>query len=769
MTIADKPASAYKVIGTRPIRPEGLEKVTGQAIYGGDVKLPGMVFGAVLRSPHAHARIKRVDTSAAEPMPGVLAVLTGADMPEVESKLVDMMEDLSDLRFASERIMAHTRVMFKGHPVAAVAALDSNTAIEAVRKIEVEYEVLTPVLDVDDAMAPDATILNEELVGNHLSEMVPHTNIAKHMRHEHGDVEAGFAASSTVIEHEYAVDSVHQGYIEPHNATAHWLADGRLNMWTSTQAAFRGRSAIADVLAIPESKVKVTPCEIGGGFGGKTALYLEPVAALLSRKSGHPVKIIMDRKAVFEASGPSPSAKIRIKLGIDEHGKILAGQAELKYACGAYHGAIAVNAGTLSVFAAYKMESYRIDGYEVLVNKPKVAAYRAPGSPHAAFAMESLTDELCEQIGMDPLEFRLLNASQEGGRRPDGPEWPRIGNIEVLQAAKESEHWNSKLEKRSPDGKLRGRGMANGFWGGGGGRSSANMSVNPDGTVSLVEGSVDIGGSRAAMAMIAAEMLGIPYEDVRPVVVDTETVGYTDPTVGSRTTSATGYAVYNASRSVVEQMVERAARLWDIKAEEVEFTDGLFSSQADPELKLTFKEVAAKFAQTGGPVNATGSVMVRGGTNGFATNIVDVEVDPETGKVDILRDTLVQDVGRAIHPAYVEGQMQGGITQGIGWALNEEYYMNDQGGLMNSSFLDYRIPTALDVPMMDTIIVEVPNPAHPLGIRGVGETNLVSVMSSVSNAIHDAVGIRLRSLPMKPGRVLEAMHQKENGTTKQKG
>ncbi len=761
MTITDKPAQDYQVIGTRPIRPDGLEKVTGQAIYGADVRLPGMVHGTMLRSPHAHARIVSIDTSKASAMPGVLAVITGSDMPVAESTTVDMGEEETNINYASEKLMARGKVIYQGHPVAAVAAWDSNTAQEAVKLIEVEYEVLKPVINVDEALAPDAPIVHDDLVGDDLGEKVRSTNLAKHFRHEFGDVEAGFKASSIVIEREFNLATVHQGYIEPQNATAVWQMDGRITVWTSTQGAFGARRATAGVLNVPESKIKVVPCEIGGGFGGKLGIYLEPIAALLSKKCGRPVQLVMDRKSVFDATGPTPGAKVRIKLGADDSGKLLAGTADLWYEAGAYPGS-AVGAGAMCVFAPYRIENSRIDGYDIVVNKPKSAAYRAPGATQACYAMESVVDEVCEALRMDPLEFRLLNATREGDRRADGPEFQRIGNIEVQQAAKESPHWSSELERDGPDGRKRGRGVATGFWFNGGMRSSVNMCVNNDGTVSLIEGSVDIGGTRASISMQAAEALGLPAQDVRPTVVDTESVGYNDVTGGSRTTNASGHAAYNAAQEVIAKMTGRAALVWDLKPEDVEFAEGVFSAKADPELKMTFKEVAAKLNETGGPLNATGSIQARGGAGSFGTHIVDVEVDPDTGKVDIVRYTAVQDAGKAVHPAYVEGQMQGGAAQGIGWALNEEYFMNEQGGMDNSTFLDYRMPTSLDVPMIETIIVEVPNPNHPFGVRGVGETSIIPPVPAISNAIYDAVGVRLRQTPMKPHRVLDALRDKQD-------
>ena len=400
----------------------------------------------------------------------------------------------------------------------------------------------------------------------------------------------------------------------------------------------------------------------------------------------------------------------------------------------------------------YDIANGRLEGFDVVLNKPKTAAYRAPGAPAAAFAIETVIDEVCRVIGMDPLEFRLLNGAKEGTRRLTGPTFGKIGNLETLQASKDHEHWSAPLE-----GPNRGRGVAAGFWFNGTGPSSATASVNADGTVGLIEGSPDIGGTRAALSMQLAEVLGIAAEDVRPLVGDTDSVGYTSMTGGSSVAFKTGWASYEAALDIRQQMIERAARIWDVSPDLVAYDNGVISHKSDPELKLTFKELAARLNGTGGPVTGRGNVSPAGVGGAFAVHIVDVEVDPDTGKVDIVRYTAVQDVGKAVHPSYVEGQIQGGAVQGIGWALNEEYVFDNQGGMQNPTFLDYRMPISLDLPMIDTVIVEVPNPGHPYGVRGVGEVPIVPPMAAIANAIHDAVGVRMDQLPMSPGAVLEAL------------
>jgi len=743
----------YQVIGTRPVRHDGVDKVIGRALYGADIRLTGMLYGKVLRSPHAHARIRSIDTSKAEAYPGVKAVITAQDLPLLPDMMQELGEAQANLRDVSANVMAREKVLYRGHAVAAVAATSWRIAEEAVALIEVDYEVLPPVLDVRRAMEPDAPILDEKRRTKTMAgEEERPTNIATEVHHNLGDVEQGFAEADYVVEREFRTTMVHQGYIEPQNATALWSHDGNITVWTSTQGAFPVRTQCAAILDQSISRIKVVPMEIGGGFGGKIPVYLEPVAAVLSRKSGRPVKLAMSRTEVFEGTGPTSGTYIRVKMGCKRDGTLTAAQAFLAYEAGAYPGS-PVGAASMTIFAPYNLTNAKVDGYDVVVNKPKVAAYRAPGAPAAAFAAEQVADELAEQCGLDPLQFRLKNASMEGTRQVTGRPWRKIGNAECVQAALESPHYQSPLE-----GKWRGRGVASGFWFNVGFKSSAVASVNPDGMVNLIVGSTDIGGTRASIAMQLAETLGIPAEKVKPAVVDTDSVGYTDVTGGSRTTFATGWAAYEAAMDIRRQLIERAAKIWEVKPDEVVYEDGALRCTTDESKTLTFAEIAAQLNKTGTPVVGRATVSPSGVGGAFSTQIADVEVDPETGKVEILRFTIVQDAGTAIHPSYVEGQMQGAVVQGIGWALNEEYYYNDQGTMVNSSFLDYRMPTSLDVPMIETIIVEVPNPGHPYGVRGVGEVGIVPPLAAIANAVYRATGHRFTELPMSPGKVIEAIH-----------
>jgi CO/xanthine dehydrogenase Mo-binding subunit len=757
-------AGALKVIGTRPLRHDGYDKVTGRAQYGADVHLPGLLYAKILRSPHAHARIKSIDASKALALPGVRAVVTGKDFPTISAKVTDLGEGaIHNMGFISMNVMARDKALYKGHAIAAVAATSAHEAEQALNLIQVDYEVLPAVTDVLEAMKPTAPVLHERLMNSTNmalragglkddSDRTKSTNIANHFVFEAGDLEKGLKKADLVVERDFRTQTVHQGYIEPFSATARWSEDGSLTIWCSTQGHFAIREQAARILNLPLSKVKVIPMEIGGGFGGKTVVYLEPVVALLAKKAGVPVKTAMTRTEVFEGTGPTSGSYLKCRIGVTKQGKITVAQAMLVFEAGAFPGS-PVGAGAQCMFGPYVVPNARIDAYDILLNKPKTGAYRAPGAPNAAFAAETVMDEIAEKLKMDPIDLRLLNAAKEGERRVGGPVYGKIGNVAMLQRAKQTPHYQSKLT-----GKNRGRGLATGFWFNGSGPSSAIASVNADGTISLVEGSPDIGGTRAVAAMHVAEVLGLRAEDVHPMVGDTESIGFTSTTGGSSVAFKTGWSCYEAAHDVRRQMIARAATIWDTKPENVDYKDGVIFHKSDPALKFTFKELAHRLNDTGGPIVGRATVNPRGIGNAFAMHIVDVEVDKDTGKVQILRYTALQDVGKAIHPSYVESQIQGGASQGIGWALNEEYFMNDKGVMMNPTFLDYRMPTALDLPMIETVLVEdVPNPGHPYGVRGVGEVPLVPPMAALANAIHNAIGIRMTTLPMSPTNIMKAV------------
>ncbi|MBN9564318.1 MAG: xanthine dehydrogenase family protein molybdopterin-binding subunit [Alphaproteobacteria bacterium] len=739
-----------RVVGTRPIRPDGVDKVTGRATFGADMVMPGMIWGKVKRSPHAHARIVSIDTSKASKLPGVKAVITAEDFPNIASEEAFVGEGPMNFRDLSRNCMARGKALYEGHAVAAVAATTESICDAALELIEVTYEVLPFVIDVEDAMKPDAPLLHDDMYTQGVQPKPSNpSNVAKRVHFGLGDIEAGFRDAEVVVEGRYTTQPVHQAYIEPHATVVSYGADQQCLVWSSSQGQFMVRSYCAKLLGIELSNIRVMVAEIGGGFGGKTLVYLEPLALALSKKAGRPVKMMMTREEVFRATGPTSGGTVEVKIGARKDGTITAAQATLKYQAGAFAGS-PVQPGCMTAFAVYDIKNVSVTGYDVVSNRPKVAAYRAPGAPISCFGVESAMDDLARKLGMDPVELRLKNAAKDGTKAAYGPTFKDIGFVETLEEAKKHPHYSIPL------GPNQGRGVASGFWFNIGGESSGAVHIAEDGTAVVMSGNPDIGGSRAGMAMMAAEVLGIPVEKCRPIVADTASIGFTHLTGGSRVTFATGMAVTQAAEKVVEILKQRAALIWDIPVEAVEWKDGAAypaganAGGFDP---LTLPEIAMKAGRTGGPIGAEQGVNAQGAGPGFGTHICDVEVDPETGKVTVLRYTAIQDVGRAIHPSYVEGQIQGGAVQGIGWALNEEYIYDKNGKMDNAGFLDYRVPVASDLPMIDTVMVEVPNPRHPFGAKGVGEVPIVPPMAAVANAIRGAIGIRMEHLPMSPPKV----------------
>lgn len=753
-SILKQEEKVLKVVGTRPVRPDGVPKVTGTALFGADIALPGMLWGKILRSPCAHARIRSIDTSKAQALAGVKAVVTSADFPEQKFEYVGQGRAESNMWHMTRNIMAREKVLYDGHAVAAVAATSNATAEEALALIKVDYEVLPHVLDVDEAMKDGAPLLFEDMISRGI-EPAPtkSSNISKRVEFKIGDLEAGFAAADEVVEQSFKTAPVHQGYIEPQACVARFDADGQAELWTSTQGHFVVRAFMARLLGMDVGNLLVHPTEIGGGFGGKNVVYIEPVALILSRKSGHPVKMVLTREEVFKATGPAAGSSMTVKIGVKRDGRIVAAEGVFRFQAGAVPGSPVVNA-CFTAFSPYDIANVRSVGYDVVSNRPKTSAYRAPGSPTSAYAVESVIDMVAARIGMDPLQFRLKNVAKPGTPMVWGPKHTHEGYAQTIRALMEHPSY------KAPLGKNQGRGVASGYWFNNGGESSASVRVNEDGTVLVATGSADLSGSRASMAMMAAETLGIDYDKVRPSVGDTASIGYSFLAAGSRTTFATGIAVVEACKKVIGELRARAAVIWNVKVDDVIWEDGHARPAGERRGEfepLSLKAIAAKRTVTGGPIGVEASVNASGFAPGFASELCDVEVDPETGKVKVLRFIVVQDVGRAIHPSYVEGQMQGGAAQGIGWALNEEYIYDQEGRLSNAGFLDYRIPVASDLPMIEAVIVEVPNPNHPFGVKGVGEANLVPSLAAVANAVSHAVGRRMAELPISPPKVLEAL------------
>lgn len=750
-------SSTYRILGHDTPKVDGVAKVTGQAVFGADVKLPGMLVGKVLRSPHAHAIIRYIDVSAAEALPGVKAVVASDDFVEIRAGLRTAMGTASahDAYLSSE-VMARDKTLFVGHAVAAVAATSEAIASKALALINVRYEPLPHVLDTREAMQPNAPMVHPLLFAKTPAEPSKTPgNVAEHLVYERGDVEAGFAEAQSVIERSFKTGSVHHGYIEPDAESARVDADGTVTVWANTQSIYTQRQNISLLLGIPQAKIRVIPTEVGGGFGGKESVRTSALCVALSKKAGAPVGITLSRDEVLLATGPGNAIDATIKIGAASDGSITAIQANIVYDAGAFPGA-PLRSALRRVFSLYRTPNLRIDAYDVVTNKPHVAAYRAPGATPTAFALESVIDEVGEGLGIGPIEFRMKNASRLGDPMPDGVELPSVSLVDLLEKAQAHPCWTTPLA-----GENTGRGLALGLWTMPGGTESCHISLNGDGSVNLTLGSVDLSATRTSMAMVAAESLGLELEDVHVVVGDTDTVAYSDASAGDKVTYVMSKAVTQACADLLANLKQRAAEDFGLQPGDVIYSRKRFWVDGVSELEISLEALALRSVRGEGALTGSASVSERFSDVAIAPNaalhVADVQVDPETGKVDILRYTTFQDAGLAVNPIQVQGQMQGGATQGIGWALSEGYVYDEAGNLENSTLLDYRLPTALDVPLIGAEIVEIPSADHPLGIRAVGQVPIVPPAATLANAIHDAVGVRMSRLPMSPERVHEAI------------
>jgi xanthine dehydrogenase molybdenum-binding subunit len=753
----DTSAQPFRVIGRRTPKVDAVDKVTGRAQFGADVPLPRLLVGKILRSPHPHARIRHIDTAAAAALPGVHAVITGRDLPTVTPGATGGHGGVTPQEaYISQEVMARDRVLFHGHAVAAVAATSGDIAEAALALIRVQYEPLPYVLDPVEAMRPEAPRLHDDLhTQTAAGKGASPSNIAEHVEMGRGDVERGFAEADVVVERTFRTQTVHQGYIEPDAETAWVREDGSVTVWANTQTTFTQRHELAVVLGLPLHRIRVIPTEVGGAFGGKETVRVSALCAALSRQAAQPVRITLSREEVLRATGPGSATVSTVTVGARTDGTITAIRARLVYDAGAFPGA-PLRSAIRRVFSHYRTDNLKIDAYDVVTNKPHVAAYRAPGATPTNFALESVVDEVGEALRLDPLEFRLRNVSRPGDPMPDGVILPSVSLADILQQVRHHPCWTTPLT-----GPNQGRGIALGLWTNPGGTTSCHLALNSDGSVTLVLGTVDLSATRTSLAMVAAEALGLDLEDVHVVVGDTDMVAYSGASAGDKVTYVTSKAILKAGDDMLRQLKIRVAAALEASPQDIAYERKRFWVQGSPERGMPLADIAQRTVRGGGAVMGYGSASETFTTVALAPNaaahVVDVEVDRGTGQVKMLRYTTFQDVGVCVNPDQVEGQMQGGATQGIGWGMSETFLFDENGAVRNANLLDYRLPSALDVPYIAAHVLEVPSGDHPYGIRAVGQVPIVPPAAALAGAIYRATGIRLRELPMTSERIYRAI------------
>ncbi len=736
-------------------RIDARERVTGEAVYPADLMRPGMVQAKIKRSPHAHAIIKRIDTTRADALPGVVATVTAADFPELPiGTMIPMGETGYDMWMVAQINMARRKVHWVGQPIAAVAAVDPHVAEAALALIDVEYELLPTVPHLGVAMAPDAPVLHEHVFtkGVEPRPRAP-SNVCSRTVISRGDATGALKNATATASVSVAVDTAHQGYLEPQVVLAEVDANGFATVWASTQGQFTTELMVGRMLDLPLSKLKVVPLEIGGGFGGKIAIHGEAVAVRLAQKCRRPVKLVFTREEVLQGgSGPAAGALIDIAVGADTDGKLTAIEGTYRVDAGGLPG-MSPSLMMQASAALYQCPHLNLVGYDIVTNKPRTEAYRGPGGIQVAFAMEQAMDALSQKLGVDPLEFRKRNASVTGSTMPIGTPFPAIGLTTILECIGEHACWRDPL----PEGRFpRGRGLALGYWRGTSMTSAAHITISGDGRPMITMGAVDISGTRTTMAQVVAEEFGLPLGDVHIQTADSKSAGYSDPAAGSRVARTTTAALVEASADALQQLRVRAALRLQCSPADLVYSSGRFSSRLAAGTSITLAELMQATLTEGAIVGRGTSSNLPLGVE-IGAHVCDVEVDTDTGQVTVLRYTAFQDVGLALNPMAVEGQIEGSVVQGLGWALTEGFDYDADGRLRNASLLDYRLPTALDVPTIDAVIIETPVPGVPYGVRGVGEVPIVPVAGAVANAIARATGTRVWQMPMTPERVLNAL------------
>ncbi|MFL5654400.1 MAG: xanthine dehydrogenase family protein molybdopterin-binding subunit [Ktedonobacteraceae bacterium] len=760
------------LVGMSLRRQDGPDKVTGRARYAGDQALPGMLYARLVLSPYAHARILNIDTSAAPSVPGVVAVFTA------ETLGIPQADPLSRLQSP----LAQQEVLWCGHPVAIVVGETEASAEDGAAAVEVDYDPLPVVIDPEAAIRPDSPLVRSHreipaAAGGDEHAAIPQEaapveeeelsqNVSQAPPVRMGDIEGGLREAEVVVECSYRTHPVHQSYMEPQSVT---IAPGpsghHLVIWPSTQGLFNVRSAVAGALKMRERQIHVEPVPIGGGFGGKEGL-LEPLVAAVVSRLRKPIRLIYTRQEDLLAGNPAPQTVITVKLGAKRDGTLTAIQARMILDSGAYPSPLAGFSG-FHFSGVYRCPNIDIRCDVVQTNKPGTGAYRAPAGPQAYFALEATVQELCQQLGMDPLQFRQINALKEGDPNIRFGRWPRIGLLECLEQIQQHPLWvqREQAKQEVPEelkGWKIGIGVAVGGWPGGTEPAAALCRLEHDGTFTVVVGSVDVSGSDASLALIAAEELSLPVEAVDITHDNTDSMPYSGLSAGSKTTYTVGSAVLAAARDARNQVFTIAADMLEASTEDMELQDGKVMVKGVPEKHVTLQQIAANSMRFGAPyepVYGRGRSANRVSSPMFAAHLAKVAVDPETGEVRVLDYIAAQDVGRAINPAEVEGQIHGGVVQGIGWALFEGMVYDESGQLLTATLMDYALPQSQDVPTITPLLVEVPSELGPFGAKGVGEPPVVPVAAAIANAIRDAVGVRMTQIPMTPERVFASLRE----------
>ena len=741
----------FNVLGKNHVRVDALDKVTGHATYAGDVYLPEMLMCKVLTSTRSHARIVGIDTSQAEALPGVRAVITGKDFPDVF---------FGSGALRDRRVMARDTVFYIGEPVAAVAADDEMTAAEALSLIDVEYDDLEAVVDPLVSISADATEVHPDLPEFEGYGFALGGNNCTMLDADRGDVDQAFQEADHIIEETYHTQPINQGFLEPMACVANLEANGRLTVWASTQGPYQVRAQLASVLDMPIGNIKIIAMELGGGFGAKLRQALEAFPAMLSIKTGRPVKLVNTREETFTLNGPRLETNIYLKTAVTNDGKITAREARSVFDVGAYLGA-GPNSGVGHGLGAYNISNFRLRSYGVYTNKVYVGSYRASGVADMTFAVESHMDVIAHKLGLDPMEFRAKNALKEGDIGVSGAPLPRHGLAEVMDALKDKMDLPKKLD--STEREARGVGVAVGEWRSGSGPSTASISVNEDGTVSLLTGSVDISGSDTSLAQIAAEVMGLELEQVIVAKRDTDLAPFTGPSGGSRIVYSQGKAVQMAAEDARGKLLALAADRLGVQAEALECQGGAVYVMDNPPQSMGLGQLARmSLSSRGGPIVGAASLSSMPYNPVFNAQGAEVVVDRETGQVRVTRFVQAQDVGLAVNPMGVEGQLEGGAVQGIGRALSEEILIDrDTGQVRNASLATYLMPLAVDMPPIETVLVEVPSEDGPFGLRAVAEPPGFGPPAAIANAIYDAVGVRIRTLPLSAERVLAALQGRD--------